>query len=159
MQLRKHAAPPLGDSFFTAKVAVPPDFTGTEATLATGPIDFPVLPPGEARLVSAGRLMSASAMTAIAKLRYMSVSFVWRILSTRSMPRSGLELCEGHHGMHNLRVRKKAFVKCHQQESPGALAGAPGGCSPLLLALGSVSLPGGATCRDNLEQLKPFLCA
>jgi hypothetical protein len=73
MQLRKHAAPPLGDSFFTAGVAVPPDFTGTDATLA--PIDLPALPPGEARLVSAGRLMSASATTAIAKLRYMSVSF------------------------------------------------------------------------------------
>ena len=32
MQLRKHAAPPLGDSFFTAGVAMPPDFAG--ATLA-----------------------------------------------------------------------------------------------------------------------------
>jgi hypothetical protein len=75
MQLRKHAAPALGDSFLTAGIAVPPDFTGTGATLATLP-NLPDLPPGEARLVSAGRLLSAIAMTAIAKLRYMSVSFV-----------------------------------------------------------------------------------
>src|SRR5215831_12037286 len=99
MQLRKHAAPPLGDSFFTAGVAVPPDFTGTGAMPVTDSTDLLALPPGDARLVSAGRLMSASAMTAIAKLRYMSVSFVWRIVSTSSIPHSGFELCEGHHGM------------------------------------------------------------
>ena len=46
MQLRKHAAPPLGGSFFTAGVAVPPDFTGAGAKLATGPTDLPPLPPG-----------------------------------------------------------------------------------------------------------------
>ena len=37
-----------------------------------------------------------------------------------------------------------------------ALAGAPCGCSPLLLCVGGVSLPGGATCRDNLKQAKTF---
>jgi hypothetical protein len=98
MQLRKHAAPPLGDSFFTAGVAVPPDFTGTGAILVTESTELPALPPGEARLVSAGRLTRASAMTAIAKLRYMSVSFGWRIVSTSTVPHSGFELCEGHHG-------------------------------------------------------------
>ena len=35
-----------------------------------------------------------------------------------------------------------------------ALAGAPCGCSPLLPFCGGVSLPGGATCRDNPEQAK-----
>ncbi len=31
---------------------------------------------------------------------------LWRIVSTSSMPRSGFELCEGHHGMDNLRKKK-----------------------------------------------------
>ena len=35
-----------------------------------------------------------------------------------------------------------------------ALAGAPCGCSPLLPFCGGVSLPGGATYRDNPEQAK-----
>src|SRR5438105_4084644 len=79
MQLRKHAAPPLGDSFFTAGVAVPPDFAG--ATLAMGHPDLPALPLGpKARLVSAGKLMAASAMTAIPRLRYMRVSLVSRVV-------------------------------------------------------------------------------
>src|SRR5215467_2405815 len=98
MQLRKHAAPPLGDSFFTAGVAIPPDLTGTGAILVTESMDLPALPPGEARLVSAGRLTRASAMTAIAKLRYMSVSFGWRIVSKSYMPHSCFKLCEVHHG-------------------------------------------------------------
>src|SRR4029077_6788118 len=79
MQLRKHAAPALGDSFFTAGVAVPPDFAG--ATLAMDNPDLPALPPGpKGGLVSAGRMMPASAMTAIPRLRYMRVSLVSRVV-------------------------------------------------------------------------------
>src|SRR5262245_38440714 len=79
MQLRKHAAPALGDSFFTAGVAAPPDFDG--ATLVMGHPDLPALPPGpKAKLVSAEKLMAASAMSAIPRLRYMRVSLVSRVV-------------------------------------------------------------------------------
>jgi hypothetical protein len=81
MQDRKHAAPPLGNNFFTAGVAVPPAFAETGATLAMGHPDLPALPPEpKARLVSAGKLMAASTMTAIPRLRYMEISLVWRVV-------------------------------------------------------------------------------
>ena len=52
-----------------------PDFAG--ATLAMDHPDLPALPPApKARLVSAGKLMAASAITAIPRLRYMRVSLV-----------------------------------------------------------------------------------
>ena len=38
-----------------------------------------------------------------------------------------------------------------------ALAGALCGRSPFLPYVGGVSLPGGATCRDNPEQQRRFL--
>jgi hypothetical protein len=46
----------------------------------------------------------------------------------------------------------------HQQREPRSLGpGLPCGCSPLLLfCVGGVSVPGGATCRDNLKQAKTF---
>jgi hypothetical protein len=50
-----------------------------------------------------------------------------------------------------------ATVRFFNKESPGATwPGLPCGCSPLLLCVGGVSLPGGATCRDNLKQAKTF---
>src|SRR5262249_55532631 len=69
--------PAFGRQLFHAGVAVPPDFTGAGATLATGPTDLPPLPPGpEAKLVSAAKLMTASAMTARPRLRYIASPLV-----------------------------------------------------------------------------------
>ena len=42
------------------------------------------------------------------------------------------------------------------RRAPVVRPGLPSGCSPLLLCVGGVSLPGGATCRDNLKQAKTF---
>src|SRR5262249_36950726 len=80
MQLRKHAAPALPDSFFTAGVAVPPrDPAGpcrvTGATLVADTPDLPAAPPWPRAWLSwAARVMAATAMTAIPRGRYMSVS-------------------------------------------------------------------------------------
>lgn len=44
----------------------------------------------------------------------------------------------------------------HKTGEPRFRAGAPGGLLSITFVLGSVSLPGGAACRNNLEKLKPF---
>src|SRR6266702_4484639 len=84
MQARKHAAPALPDSFFARGVAVPPPGFGAtcEAAGTMLAMDAPNLPAPlatpRARLVSAGRVMATSAMTAIPMVRYMSDSLIWK---------------------------------------------------------------------------------
>src|SRR5438128_775600 len=95
MQARKHAAPPFGVSFFARGVAVPRPGLGGGAAVTPPPIaatgeaagvrlamaapNVPApLPRPRARLLSAGSVMAASAMTAITTVRYMRVSLVGR---------------------------------------------------------------------------------
>src|SRR6266446_8015191 len=106
MQARKHAAPPFGDSFFARGVGVPPPRFGggpavtpppiaatgetAGATLAMAAANVPApLPSPSARLVAAGSVMAASAMTAMLTVRYMRVSLVWKAHRSTPQPCAG----------------------------------------------------------------------